>query len=97
MENKTYYERLKELKNNCPELTFNNDGYEYLSKEIKEKYKEQIQEIEDILKKCIQGFVRFDNFKPYKNDSFAVRVQYMWDSSFEGVGYFKIEDFKDLE
>jgi len=88
------YNRLKEIQTKYPTLTFDNDGYEYIFKE-KEKLKDVVSEIESILKEEIEGFVRFDNFKPRKDGSFAVRCQYKWDSSFIGVGYFGIEEFKD--
>ena len=92
-----YYDRLIELKNQFPELTFDNDGYEYLSKETQESHKEQIEEIKQILKETIEGFSSFNNFKPRENGSFAVRCQYNYDRSFIGVGYFGIELFKDFE
>ena len=88
------YNKLIEYKTKFPELTFDNKGYQYVNSEIKEKYKKEISEIEDLLKKEINGLVSFDNFKPRENGSFDVRVQYYWDNSFQGVGYFNIEDFK---
>ena len=97
MENKSNYDRLVDLKNTYPELTFNNDGYEYLSREVKESHKAQIEEISAILKETVFGFVRFDNFKPRKNGSFAVRMQTKWSEMFTGVQYNDIEDFKNEE
>ena len=90
-------ERLTELKEEFPELTFDNDGYEYLSKEVSDKHQEQIKEISSILKTLIPGFIRFDNFKPRSDDTFAIRVQYNWghaegERSFTGVGYFKLSE-----
>jgi len=93
----TNYETLIKIQKEFPELTFDNNGYEYLDKEVKERHKEQIDLISEILKKEINGFVRFDNFKPRKNGTFDVRVQYYWDINFKGVGYFNIEDFKEYE
>ena len=97
MEKESSYDRLVELKNTYPELTFNNDGYEYLKPEVKEAHKAQIEEISDILKETVFGFVRFDNFKPRKSGSFAVRMQTHWDERFTGVQYNDIEDFKNEE
>ena len=93
-----YYERLVEIKNQYPELTFDNNGYEYIFAK-KEKHKEQVDEIEGILRKTIKGFSRFDNFKPRKDGTFDVRCQYVWDSkiNFVGVGYFNIDEFKNFE
>lgn len=92
-----YYNKLIKFKEKYPALTFDNNGYEYLSKEIKEKYKNEIKEISNILKKTIKGFVEFNNFKPRENNNFDIRVQYRWDRMFTGVGYFKIELFKNFK
>lgn len=101
METNKYYNRLKELKDQFPKLTFHNNGYEYLSHEIKEKHKEQIKEITEILKTTVKGFSRFDNFKPLKNGSFDIRIQYNWNyeggNTFIGVGYFNIKEFKNFK
>lgn len=90
------YNKLIEFQQKYPELTFQNNGYEYLSTDVKKRYAEQIKEISELLKQCIEGFVEFNNFKLRKNGSFAVRVQYQWSPAFTGVGYFNIEDFKEL-
>ena len=97
MKNNKIYETLVSYKEKYPELTFNNKGYQYLSQEIKEKYKEQIEEIASILKECIQGFIEFNNFIDREDGSFSIRCQHYWDEKFRGVGYFNIEVFKDLE
>lgn len=94
METNNIYNMLKEYKQQYPKLTFDNDGYEYLSIEIKESHKKQIEEINNILKKIITGYVEFNNFKPQKNGSFSIRYQYNWNEHFIGVGYANIEDFK---
>lgn len=83
---------LSDIKKECPELTFDNSGYEYLPKDIRDKYSVQIAEIESILKEVIEGFVSFSNFKPRKDESVDVRVQYKWDEYFTGVGYFPLAD-----
>lgn len=94
----TDYDKIIEIKDKYPQLTFNNNGYEYLSKEIQESHKEIIKELSDILKRNIEGFVKFNNFKPRKDGTYVVRVQYHyhWDKSFTGVGYFNIEAFKTI-
>ena len=93
----TNYELLKLYQFKYPELTFDNKGYKYLSKDIQERHKEQIKEISDILTETIERFRQFNNFKPRKDGSFDIRVQYAWDSNYNGVGYFNIELFKDGE
>ncbi len=92
----TDYDKIIEIKDKYPQLTFNNKGYECLSKDIQESHKEIIKELSDILKRNIEGFVKFNNFKPRKDGTYVVRVQYHWDKSFTGVGYFNIEAFKTI-
>lgn len=95
------FNKLVEFQKKYPELTFQNKGYQYLKKEIQEKYKEQIDEISKILKETIPGFSKFNNFKMNKDGSFSIRCQYEYDYGnpnsihFIGVGYFNINDFKD--
>ena len=94
---KTVYDKLKEIYKSNPELTFQNDGYEYLPKEVKDANKEAIAEIESLLDKAIAGFSRFDNFNVRKDGTIMIRVQYRWSEYFTGVGYFPIDGFKHLE
>ena len=89
------YNRLILIQKEYPELTFQNEGYEYLSRDTVNKHKEQIEEISNILKTILKGFVQFNNFKVYKNGDIMIRVQYYWDERFIGVGYFNIEEFKE--
>lgn len=92
-----YYNRLLQLQQDNPQLTFQNDGYQYLSKEIVENHKLQIAEISEILKTTVKGFEKFNNFRIRKNGDIVVRLQFQWSSSFTGVGYFELEDFKNFE
>lgn len=88
------YNKLKEYQKNYPSLTFDNNGYEYLSRDVRESHSEQIKEINKLLHDNIKGFVEFNNFKPRKNDTFSIRYQCYWDETFIGVSYIDIEDFK---
>ena len=90
---KASIKKIIEIQSNFPKLTFQNEGYQYLSKEIKENHKKEIAEIESILKKEIKGFSEFNNFKINKDGYFSVRCQYYWDGNFRGVGYFNINEF----
>ena len=90
---KASIKKIIEIQSNFPKLTFQNEGYQYLSKEIKENHKKEIAEIESILKEEIFGFSEFNNFKINKDGSFSVRCQYYWNNSFKGVGYFNINEF----
>ena len=93
-----HYDRLIELKDQFPELTFDNNGYEYLNREVQESHKEQIEEIKTILKETIKGFRSFNNFKPRESGTFDIRIQYLWGgSNFVGVGYFNIELLRDFK
>ncbi len=89
-----YFEELSRLKDEYPELVFNNDGYENIPAEIREANIIGHNEIETLLKQSIKGFVSFQNFKPRKDGTFAVRCQTRWDQSFTGVSYFPLESFK---
>tara|TARA_R110002020_G_scaffold400027_1_gene610115 strand:+ start:2755 stop:3063 length:309 start_codon:yes stop_codon:yes gene_type:complete len=101
----TYREKLEKLMEENPELVFDNDGYENLSKSVVERNKDSIKEVESILKKCVFQFIRFQNFKPRKDGSFAVRCQTDWADkdkplgSFVGVSYFPLDsfDYKESE
>lgn len=85
-----HFDRLMELQKEYPELTYDNKGYETLSKEIQERHTEVIKEIESILKASLKGFSEFQNFKPRQNDNFHIRSQHKWNDYFTGVGYFDI-------
>ena len=95
--NMNNYDKLISIQKEYPELTFQNAGYEYLSKEITDRHKEQIEEISKILKDAIPGFVKFNNFYIIKNGDITIRCQYYYDKMFVGVGYFNIEEFKETD
>ena len=88
------YKKLIDFQKNYPELTLNNKGYEKISLDIREKYKDQIKEISEILIKEGLKDASFDNFKIMITNDICIRCQYFWDETFKGVGYFNIEDFK---
>jgi len=89
------YKKLIAFQKDYPELTFQNNSFEYLNPEIREKHKKQIDEISEILKKHIKGFREFNNFFKLTDGSLSIRCQYDYDITFIGVGYFSIDDFKD--
>jgi hypothetical protein len=91
-----YYKRLLFYKIKYPELTYDNVGYDKLSKEVIERNKEGINRISEILKETIEGFVKFNNFKIKKDGSICIRCQSYWDETFVGVGYFDLKLFKEL-
>ena len=91
---KTAKQKLIEFKDNFPELTFDNNGYEYLSPEIRDKYKNEITEISEIMKSIDSGFLEFNNFKPREDGSFSIRYQGIYDRQtyFKGVCYLNINE-----
>lgn len=89
-----FYEELNKLREEYPELTFFNSGYENIPDEVRERNSEGNQKIEELLKKSVSDFVRFQNFKPRTDGSFAVRCQTMWSPWFQGVSYFPLENFQ---
>lgn len=95
MKNLAIKNRLIELKNQFPALTFDNNGYEYISPDVRELHAEQISEIGELIKQLDSSFVKFFNFKPRKDGSFAVRYDCYYDQStiyFIGVHYLVIND-----
>ena len=91
---KTAKQKLIEFKKIFPELTFDNNGYEYLSPEIRDKYKKEIGEISEIMKSLDPDFLGFNNFKPRRDGSFSIRYQCYYDriSYFKGVHYLPIDE-----
>ena len=76
-----------------PDLVFMNHGYERLPDPVIEANKEGISRVEEILSVAVADFVCFQNFKPRKDGSIAVRCQTMWAPWFQGVSYFPLDDF----
>lgn len=89
---KAYYDRLVAIKEQFPDLTYDNKGYEGLSKEVIEAHKSVIEEVSIILRDSLRRFSRFQNFKPRKDGTWCIRLQYGYDSTggFTGVGYFDV-------
>ena len=91
-----YYTRLKEIKESNPNLTYQNDGYDNIPKEILTADDlEKLEEIKQILTETVKGFVRFQNFKDREDGSFHLRMQTQWSPFFIGVTYIHIEKFKN--
>ena len=88
------YTALEALRLEYPELTFDNDGYEELPKAVKEANSHGIWRVEEVLKQAMHDFVRFQNFKPRKDGSIAVRCQTVWAPGFIGVSYIPMEDWR---
>lgn len=82
-----------------PKLVFQNDGYGEMPAADKEELKLQIAEIEAFLKKCVWGFVRFQNFKRHHDGSLKLRCQIYYNDqhSFVGVAYYPLAEFEEYE
>ena len=89
-----FFEELNKLREQYPELTFNNDGYQNIPKDVRARNQEGQKAIEALLRQSVKGFVEFQNFKPRKDGSFAVRCQTKWTELFIGVSYIPLENFK---
>ena len=94
------YDFLVEAQQEYPNLTFNNEGYQYLDKsKWTANDKLVFEEIEKILRKSIIGFKEFNNFKLRKGGDVAVRFQYDWTADdrsqgipFTGAGYLSLKE-----
>lgn len=91
------YCKIKLIFKKYPELTFNNKGFEYLKPEIREKYKEQIDTLTNILKKYNKYTIRFLNFYIKKNHV-LIRYESNWKGDeggyFVGTNYIHINELK---
>lgn len=78
-----------------PELTLQNNGYDYLSKEVRKENKEIISGVLDLIRDYIPTVSKFHNFHKSIKGDWTVRVDYKWDDdiNFFGVGYFPIKNF----
>lgn len=86
--------KLLSIYNNCPALFLQNKGYEGILKDdLSNEDKENIQEVEKILRKSIVGFQSFQNFRlNNKTKEIEIRLQYRYDASFTGVGYILLNE-----
>ena len=91
------YDELLKIVEENPDLVFNNDGYENLPRGIVEENQDIIDHINNLMRANDPDFVSFQNFKPRKDGSMAVRYQGIWSRSdpyFIGVVYDPLESFK---
>ena len=89
---KREYNKLLHRQQKYPKLTFQNVGYQYVDKsKFSEEDAKAFNEVTEILRKSIKGFVEFNNFL-IVNDTIRVRFQYHYDASFTGVGYLELEE-----
>jgi CRISPR/Cas system-associated protein Csm6 len=90
--------KLLNIQENNPILTLQNRGYESIEKsKLSLKDKERINEVEEILKKAIVGFVSFQNFRLSNSAELQIRLQYNYNYEkkvipFTGVGYILVDE-----
>jgi len=81
------YEFLLDIQKRFPRLTLENQGYEYIDKnKFTEEDLKAWKDVEDLLRKSIKGFTKFNNFCHVKNE-LSIRFQYHYSEAFTGVGY----------
>lgn len=91
-----YAEQLTELMLKYPDLTYQNDGYDNIPSTIREANAEGDKAINAILKQCVAGFIKFQNFKVRRDGTVAVRCQVSWGETFIGVQYTPMSEFETL-
>jgi hypothetical protein len=89
-----YFNELSQLMHDFPELVFDSQGYQELHKDVISRNQVGFDKVSTILKLTVPTFVRFQNFKPQNNGTFALRMQTRWDERFTGVEYINLERFK---
>jgi hypothetical protein len=90
------HKELSDLYTDNPELHLQNNGYEYLSKDVREAKAPEIKRISDILREHVKGFVKFFNFRVRKSGEIVLRFDYVWDDNigFVGVGYVELDELR---
>lgn len=95
----TAYDELVRIQKEYPELTFQNNGYEYIH-DILEKHSNVVKEIGKIIRNYDHQFVKFHNFKMRDDGTFYVRYDAYYTpgmhSGFQGVVYQPINNFKEV-
>lgn len=94
------YDQLLGYYEKYPNLTLQNKGYEEIelmaSRTFTEEDKKAKSEVEEILKRHIKHFIRFQNFRlTKKSKEVQMRFQYVWDpeaTHFIGVGYLLLDE-----
>jgi hypothetical protein len=95
------HSELLNIFNDCPALTLQNKGYEYIDKsKLTDDEKSSLERVSEILRKSVVGFSSFSNFRLDKNGEVEIRLQYDYgaeDNSmpFTGVGYVLLDELRD--
>lgn len=95
------FEELSSIQRGHPELTFQSEGYQYLSPEVRADKETQIGRVEEILKEHVAGFQKFHNFREGRIDvGVVLRFDYDWGAaesseSFVGAGYLPMTHLRD--
>ncbi len=94
------HDELLQIAAEHPELVFNNNGYEYLSREVQEAKAAQIERVSAILREHVTGFYKFFNYKHSTVHGLTLRFDYNWGAEdktlyFIGVGYLPLKALRE--
>lgn len=88
------YNTLKNYSITYPNLVYQNKGYDGIDKtKLSEDEITAIENIEDVLKRNIEGFNYFQNFRiNQRTNNLEIRFNYQYDERFSGVGYIYLDE-----
>ena len=102
------YNKLVEIQKEFPHLTFNHEPYqEWIPAHFTDKDKEALEQVKNLIKKAIYGFINFTNFFYNKKGELCIRFYYDWSlvwnnneqkipirdgQPFKGVGYLYLDE-----
>lgn len=88
-------DELISIAENHPDLVFQNNGYEYLSRRVWAANAAPIARVSEILREHVEGFQVFFNFRRSQSHGLVLRFDYLWTSFFRGVGYLPVSQLRD--
>lgn len=91
------HKNLIEIQKDFPVLTFQNNGYEHPDFiNLTEQERAKFNEVTELLKKHVEGFVKFNHFRINRKNEIEIRLQYNYGYDggqyFIGVGYLTIDN-----
>jgi hypothetical protein len=94
------FDELHRIADEHPELIFQNNGYESLSRKVQEVKAAQIARVSTILREHVTGFSKFFNYKHNTVHGLTLRFYYNWGEEdktlyFIGVGYLPLKALRE--
>ena len=92
------YDRLVEIQNSYPNLTYQNKGYDYPNKsKWSDEDLKAFEEVKNVLSASIHGFSELNHFRVSTKGELEIRFQYDWSHDtdsipFTGVGYIRLSE-----